>query len=333
MNAFSRPEARILAAALAVALACTAAAQERPRSSSGYPAKAIHLIVPFPAGGATDILGRAVGERLAARLGQSMVVDNKPGAGANIGAEAAAKSPPDGYTLLMGSVASHSIALSYYKALGYDVRRDLTPISMVGYVTNVLVVAPSLPARTVQEVIAYAKANPGKVNFASSGTGGLIHLTGEMFKAQAGIDIVHVPYKGTALFLPDLMDGRVSMTLDTLPPYMTQIKSGKVRAIAVTTSQRSPAMPDLPTVSESGLPGFESVAIYGLFAPTGTPKVIVDLLNREAVAVLKQPDLKEKLAVQGIEIASSTPEALGVVVRNEVAKWAKVIKDAQIKPE
>jgi tripartite-type tricarboxylate transporter receptor subunit TctC len=333
MNPFSRPAARILAAAFAIALACTAAAQERPRTPSGYPARAIHLIVPFPAGGATDILGRAVGERLAARLGQSIVVDNKPGAGANIGAEAAAKSPADGYTLLMGSVASHSIALSYYKTLGYDVRRDLTPISMVGYVTNVLVVAPSLPARTVQEVIAYAKANPGKVNFASSGTGGLIHLTGEMFKAQAGIDIVHVPYKGTALFLPDLMDGRVSMTLDTLPPYMTQIKAGKVRAIAVTTAQRSPAMPDLPTVSESGLPGFESVAIYGLFAPTGTPKEIVDLLNREAAVVLKQPDLKEKLAVQGIEIAGSTPEALGTIVRNEVAKWAKVIKDAQIKPE
>jgi tripartite-type tricarboxylate transporter receptor subunit TctC len=204
---------------------------------------------------------------------------------------------------------------------------------MVGYVTNVLVVAPSLPARTVQEVIAYAKANPGKVNFASSGTGGLIHLTGEMFKVQAGIDIVHVPYKGTALFLPDLMDGRVSMTLDTLPPYMTQIKAGKVRAIAVTTAQRSPAMPELPTVAESGLPGFESVAIYGLFAPTGTPKEVVELLNREAVAVLKLPDLKEKLAPQGIEIASSTPEALGTVVRNEVAKWARVIRDAQIKPE
>ncbi len=322
-----------LAAILACALALPTQAQQAAKTAAGYPAKPIHMIVPFPAGGATDILARAVADKLGPRLGQTIVIDNKPGAGANIGAEAAAKSAPDGYTLLMGSVASHSIALSYYRNLGYDIRRDLAPISMVGYVTNVLVVTPSLPVHSVKEVIAYAKANPGKLNFASSGNGGLIHLTGEMFKHQAGIDIVHVPYKGTSFFLPDIMDGRISMALDTLPPYMTQIKAGKVRPIAVTTAQRSPAMPELPTVAESGLPGFEAVAIYGLFAPTGTAKDIIELLNRETVAVMKLPDLKEKLAAQGIEAASSTPEALGNVVKNEVAKWAKVIKDANIKPE
>jgi tripartite-type tricarboxylate transporter receptor subunit TctC len=328
-----RPLAAVLATLLACAATLPAHAQSPAKTAAGYPAKPVHLIVPFPAGGATDILARAVADKLGPRLGQTIVVDNKPGAAANIGAEAAAKSAPDGYTLLMGSVASHSIALSYYRTLGYDIRRDLVPISMVGYVTNVLVVTPSLPVHSVRELIAYARANPGKLNFASSGTGGLIHLTGEMFKHAAGIDIVHVPYKGTSLFMPDLMDGRVSMSLDTLPPYMSQIKAGKVRAIAVTTAQRSPAMPELPTVAESGLPGFESVAIYGLFAPTGTPKEIIDLLNRETIAVMKLPDLKEKLAVQGIEAASSTPEALGGIVRNEVAKWAKVIKDADIKPE
>jgi tripartite-type tricarboxylate transporter receptor subunit TctC len=324
---------RFLITALLLPLSLAVSAQAPPRLASGYPAKPIRVIVPFPAGGATDILTRVVAEKLSTRLGQPVVVDNKPGAGANIGAEAAAKSPADGYTFLMGSIASHSIAMSYYRNLGYDLRRDLVPVSLVGKVTNAVIVTPSLPVTSVAELIALAKANPGKLTFASSGTGGLIHLTGEMFRLQAGIDIVHVPYKGTSFFLPDLMEGRVSMALDTLPPHLPHLRSGKVRALAVTTAKRSPVFPALPTVSEAGLPGFESVAIYGLLAPTGTPADVIALLNRETNAVLQMPDVIAKLADQGIEAAGGTPEALGAIVQSELARWAKVIRDANIKPE
>jgi tripartite-type tricarboxylate transporter receptor subunit TctC len=322
-----------LASLFAVTAVQLAHAQTPARTAGGYPARPIRVIVPFPAGGATDILTRVVADKLGARLGQTIIVDNKPGAGANIGAEAAAKAPPDGYTLLMGSVSSHSIAVSYYRNLGYDFRRDLAPISMVAYVTNVLVVTPSLPVRSVPELIAYAKAHPGELNFASSGTGALIHLTGEMFKQMAAIDIVHVPYKGTALFLPDLIDGRVSMSLDTLPPHLPHIKSGKLRALAVTSAQRSPVLPDLPTVSEAALPGFESVAPYALFAPAGTRADIIALINREVNAVLLLPEVRDKLAEQGIETSGSTPEAVASIIKSEIAKWAKVIKDGNIKPE
>ena len=321
-----------LASLLALIAPPPAKAQTPARLASGYPAKPIHIIVPFPAGGATDILTRVVADKLGTRLGQPIIVDNKPGAGANIGAEAAAKAVPDGYTLLMGSVASHSIAVTYYRTLGYDFRRDLAPISMVGHIPNVLVVTTSLPVKTVAELIAYAKAHPGQLNFASSGTGALIHLTGEMFKQMAGIDIVHVPYKGTALFLPDLIDGRVSMSLDSMPPHLPHIKSGKLRALAVTSAKRSPVLPELPTVAET-LPGFESVAPYALFAPAGTPAEIMALLNREVNGVLLLTDVRDKLAEQGIEVSGSTPEVLAATVKTEIAKWAKVIKDGNIKPE
>lgn len=323
----------VIAALITLTVVQNTYAQTSAKLASGYPAKSIHIVVPFPAGGATDILTRVVAEKLGTRLGQVIIVDNKPGAGANIGAEVAAKSASDGYTLLMGSVASHAISATYYSKLGYDFRRDLAPISMVGYVPSVLVITTSLPVKTVPELIAYAKANPGKLNFASSGTGALIHLTGEMFKQMAGIDIVHVPYKGTALFLPDLIDGRVSMSLDSMPPHLPHIKSGKLRALAVTSAKRSPVLPDLPTIAEAALPGFESIAPYALFAPAGTPAEIVAFLNREVNIVLLQADVRDKLAEQGIEVSGSTPDALAATVRSEIAKWAKVIKDGSIKPE
>jgi len=310
-------------------LSATAYAQPNAQ----YPARPVKIIVPFPAGGATDILTRVVGQKLSERIGQQMPIDNRPGAGANIGAEAAAKSPPDGYTLLMGSIASHSIALSYYKTLGYDVRKDFAPIAMTGAITNVLVVHPALPVRNVRELIALARAHPGQLNFASSGTGGLIHLTGELFKQLAKIDIVHVPYKGTALFLPDLLNGQIAMSLDTLPPHLPFIKTGKLRALAVTTVKRSPVLPDLPTVAEAALPGFESVAIYALLAPAGTSKDIVTSLNRETNVVLQMGDVKDKLSAQGIEPLGGTPEAVSAIIRNEVAKWARVIKEGGITPE
>jgi tripartite-type tricarboxylate transporter receptor subunit TctC len=204
---------------------------------------------------------------------------------------------------------------------------------MVGYVPNVLVITPSLPVKTVPELIAYAKSHPGQLNFASSGTGALIHLTGEMFKQMAAIDIAHVPYKGTALFLPDLIDGRVSMSLDSMPPHLPHIKSGKLRALAVTSAKRSPVLPDLPTVAEAALPGFESAAPYALFVPTGTPADIIALLNREVNAVLLMPEVRDKLAEQGIEASGSTTDALAAIVKSEIVKWAKVIKDGNIKPE
>lgn len=325
--------AAALAAMFAVNFAQVTYAQVPVKVAGGYPAKPIRVVVPFPAGGATDILTRIVVEKLGARIGQTILVDNKPGAGANIGAEAVAKALPDGYTLLMGSVASHAISATYYPNLGYDFRRDLLPISMVGYVPNVLVVTTGLPVKSVAELIAYAKANPGKLNFASSGTGALIHLTGEMFKQMAAIDIVHVPYKGTAMFLPDLIDGRVSMSLDSMPPHLPHIKSGKLRALAVTSARRSPVLPDLPTIAEAALPGFESVAPYAFFAPAGTPVEIIAHLNREVNAVLLMPDVRDKLAEQGIDVSGGTPDALAAIVKSEIAKWAKVIKDANIKPE
>lgn len=313
--------------ALASSLIATSSAQD------AYPSKPIKVVVPFPAGGATDILTRAITEKLAQRIGQSVIIENKPGAGANIGAATVAKAAPDGYTLLMGSIGSHSISVTYHKDPGYNFQKDLMPISAAGTLSNVVVVGNSVPANNLAELVAYAKANPGKLTCGSSGTGGLIHLTCEMFKSAAGIDVLHVPYKGTSLLMPDLISGRVTMSLDTLPPYLPMLKDKKVRALAITTSKRSPLVPDLPTIAESGYPGFESVASYGFFAPAGTPKAIIDKLNKEINVVLLDPQLKDKLLALGIEIEGSTPEALQKFVDGEVSKWARVIKTSNIKAD
>ena len=298
-----------------------------------YPSKPLKVVVPFPAGGATDILTRAITEKLAIKLGQSVVIENKPGAGANIGAAYVAKAAPDGYTILMGSIGSHSIAVSYYKDPGYHFKKDLTAISTAGTLSNIVVVGNELPVKNLAELVALAKKDPGKLTCGSSGTGGLIHLTCEMFKVAAGVDILHIPYKGTSLLMPDLISGRVTMALDTLPPYLPMLKDGKVRALAITTAKRSALFPDLPTVAESGYPGFESVASYGFFAPTGTPPAIITRLNRDINAVLVDPELKAKLVQQAIEIEGSTPEALAAFVDGEIAKWAAVIKASNIQRE
>ena len=303
------------------------------QAQEAYPSKPLKVVVPFPAGGATDILTRAITEKLAVKLGQSVVIENKPGAGANIGAAYVAKAAPDGYTILMGSIGSHSIAVSYYKDPGYQFKRDLTAISAAGTLSNIVVVGTELPVKNLAELVALAKKEPGKLTCGSSGTGGLIHLTCEMFKVAAGIDVLHIPYKGTSLLMPDLISGRVTMALDTLPPYLPMLKDGKVRALAITTAKRSALMPDLPTIAESGYPGFESVASYGFFAPTGTPPAIIERLNREINAVLLDSELKAKLAQQAIEIEGSTPQALAAFVDGEIAKWANVIKASNIKRE
>jgi len=314
-------------------LALTVSVSAPTQAQDSYPSKPLKVVVPFPAGGATDILTRAITEKLAVRLGQSVVIENKPGAGANIGAAYVAKAAPDGYTLLMGSIGSHSIAVSYYKDPGYQFKKDLTAISAAGTLSNIVVVGNEVPAKNLAELVALAKKEPGKLTCGSSGTGGLIHLTCEMFKVAAGIDVLHIPYKGTALLMPDLISGRVTMALDTLPPYLPMLKEGKVRALAITTAKRSALMPDLPTVAESGYPGFESIASYGFFAPMGTPQAIIERLNREINAVLIEPELKTRLTQQAIEIQGSTPQALADFVDGEIAKWATVIKASNIQRE
>ena len=298
-----------------------------------YPTKPIRFIVPFPAGGGVDIVARSLAEKLGPRLGQQIVVDNRPGAGTTLGTELAAKAAPDGYTLLVGPIGGLAIVHSYYRKLGYDFRRDFAPVTKIGYGTIVLVVPPSLGVNSAKDLIALARAKPGQLTFASSGTGALIHLTGEMFKQRAGVDILHVPYKGTTQLLPDLLDARVSMALDSLPAHLPHIKAGRLRALGVASAQRSAQLPEVPTLIELGLPGFVSHTDYALYAPAGTPKNIVALLNRETNAVLQLADLRAKLAANGIEISGSTPEALQGEMLDEVAKWAKVIKDANIKPE
>ncbi len=298
-----------------------------------YPNKAIKVVVPFPAGGATDILTRAITEKLSMKLGQPVIIENKPGAGANIGAATVAKAAPDGYTLLMGSIGSHSISVSYYKDPGYVFQKDLVAISTAGTLPNIVIVGMEVPANNLAELVTLAKNEPGKLTCGSSGTGGLIHLTCEMFKVAAGIDVLHIPYKGTSLLLPDLIAGRVTMALDTLPPYIQMLNDKKLKALAITTAKRSPLIPNVPTVAESGYPGFESVASYGFFAPTGTPPAIIQKLNEEINIVLKDQALKDKLIQQGIEIEGSTPEALQAFADAEVLKWGKVLKDSNIKPE
>jgi len=301
-----------------------------PASAQQYPTKPIRLIAPFPPGGGVDIVARSVGEKLSARLGQSVVIDNRPGAGATLGTGIAARSAPDGYTLLVAPVIGLAIAHAYYRKLDYDLRRDFAPVSKIGFGTVVMVVPPSLKATSVKEVIALAKAKPGQLSFASSGTGGLIHLTGELFKQMAGVDLVHVPYKGTSQLLPDLLDGRVSLTIDSLPAHLPHIKAGRLRALGVARKTRSAQLPDVPTMTEAGLPGFESYTDYALYSPAGTPAAIVTRLNRETNEVLKMEDVRAKLAGIGIDIAGSTPEELGARLKSEIARYAEVIRKGNI---
>lgn len=298
-----------------------------------YPTKPIKLVVPFPAGGATDILSRGFAEKLAVGLGQPIIVENKPGGGANIGAAFVAHAAPDGYTLLMGSINSHAISATYNKDPGYKFATDLVPISTTGWLGNAIFVSLATPANSVAELVALAKANPGKYTCGSSGTGGLIHLTCEMFKIAAGIDVLHVPYKGTSILLPDLVSDRVTMALDTIPPYLPLLKDGKLKVLAVTTPKRSPLLPDVPTMMELGYAGFESVAIYGLFAPAGTPDAIIKKLNAEVNAVTQDTALQAKLAEQGIYLEGSTADALAQYVNKQIGVWAQVIKAGGIQPE
>ncbi len=311
---------------LALAFAAVTAAQ------APYPNHPVRVVVPFPAGGTTDILARAASQKLTEALGQPFVVENRGGAGGNIGADLVAKSPPDGYTLLMGTVGTHAINPSLYQKMPYDHVKDFVPVVLVAGVPNVLVVNPSLPVKSVQELIAYAKANPGKVNFASSGSGTSIHLSAELFKTMAGVSMQHVPYKGSAPALADLAGGQVDLMFDNLPSALPLIKAGKLRAIAVTSQQRASALPDVPTIAESGLPGFEATSWFGLLAPAGTPRDAIAKVNGEVAKWLATPEAKEKLASQGGIVGNGlTPEDFSRHIASETTKWQKVVKESGAK--
>lgn len=299
--------------------------------AQAYPAKPIKMIAPYPPGGGVDTVARLLAERLTPRLGQQVVVDNKPGAGATIGGDALAKSAPDGYTLMLGSLVDYSTAPIFQKGMAFDMRRDFAPIVEVGFGTVGMVVTADLPAKNLQELIALARAKPGQLSFASSGTGALHHLNMEMFKQHTGVDLVHVPYKGTTQFLPDLIAGRVQLTMDSMPAHLPHIAAGKVRALAVASAQRSPMLPDVPTMAEAGLPGFETATNYTLFAPAGTPREIIALLNRETNEVLKLQELRDRLLALGIIVSGGTTEAVQARIPAEMDKWARVIKAANIK--
>lgn len=314
----------------AIAVAIAVVATPFAFAQSAYPAKPVRLVVPFPAAGTTDIIARATAQKLSEAWGQQVIVDNRPGAAGNIGSELVAKSAPDGYTLLMGTVGTHAINPSLYAKMPYDHVKDFVPVILVAGVPNVLVVNPDLPVKSVPELIAYAKANPGKLNFASSGSGTSIHLSGELFKTMTGAKMTHVPYKGSAPALTDLIGGQVQLMFDNLPSSLAFIKAGKLRALAVTSTNRAPALPDVPTVADS-LPGFEASSWFGILAPAGTPPDIVAKINGEVMKWLATPDAKEKMAAQGANIAGGTPEDFAKHIQVESAKWAKVVKESGAK--
>ena len=309
-----------LAALAAVPLATS------PARAQSWPAKPVTMIAPYPAGGGVDTVARLLAERLGPRLGQTVNVENKPGAGATLGATALARSAADGYTLMLGSIVDYAIAPHVHKALPFEMQRDLLPIVELGYGTVVLVVNADLPAKSVRELIALAKAKPGELSYASSGIGGLQHLNAEMFKQMAGVDLVHVPYKGTAQLLPDLISGRIPMSIDSLPAHLPHLRAGKTRALAVASRTRSSTLPDVPTMAEAGLPGYETATNYTLFAPAKTPSEIVALLNRETNAILKLPEVQERFAALGLVATGGSPEQAQARVPAEVEKWAGVIR-------
>ena len=317
----------ILSSVLLIGLAWTVSAHAQ---QAVWPTKPIRIVVTFPPGGAPDTLARVLADKWSA-LGQTVTVDNKPGAGGNIGADFVAKSPADGSTLIIGTVGTHAINAALYDKLPYNHIKDFTPITFLASTPNLLVVNKNVPATNVKELIELAKKTP--LSFGSSGSGTSIHLSGELFNTLAGVKMQHIPYKGRAQAVPDLLGGRIQMIFDNMPSALPLVKSGDVRAIAVTSATRSPAAPNIPTIAESGLPGFEATSWFALLGPAGIPRDVQLRINQETSKVLAMPDVKEKLGTLGLDAAPGTPEALAALMQTETAKWAKVVKESGAKPD
>ncbi len=317
-------------ALLALALAGVALVAA-PVAAQQYPSKPVRIIVGFAPGGGTDVVARVIGQKVGEYWGQGVVVENRAGATGTIGADVVAKAPPDGYTLLMGHVNSHAIAPNLFRKLPYDALKDFAPVSYVGYVPNVLVVHPSVPAHSMKELIALAKSKPGGLNYASSGTGSTQHLAGEMFKLIAGVDIVHIPYKGSGQAIGDLLAGVVAMNFDTMPPVIDHIKGGRLRALAISTPRRVGQLPDVPTFEEEGMLGFDVTNWYGVMAPAGTPKDVVAKLNADINKAMREPDVRARLEQVGTQLRETRPEEFEEFMKAEVAKYAKLVKDANVR--
>jgi tripartite-type tricarboxylate transporter receptor subunit TctC len=294
--------------------------------AQSWPVKPLRYIAVFPPGGTTDIIGRIVAEPLSRALGQPVVVENRPGAGGAVGSEYAARLPPDGYTMVGGTISSHAINVSLYSRLGYDPQRDFQPVTMFGFVPNILVVNTALPVKTVRDLIALARQRPGELTFASTGNGTSQHLSGESFGMMAGVKMVHVPYKGGPQAMTDLIGGNVALSFENLPNAIGFIRQGKLRPIAVTTAARSPQVPDVPTIAESGVPGYEVMSWQGLWVQAGVPAAIVRRLNEEVVRIVRTPEVRDKFTGLGIDAVGNSPEEFATFIRAEVAKWAKVVK-------
>ena len=307
-----------------VALASLAHAQ-------GWPSRPIHIVAPSTPGDAPDVIARIVADKLSSALGKEVVVDNKPGAGGVVGSEFVAKAAPDGYTLIMGNAGSHGINAAVYSKLPYDIQRDFAPVSQIAVAPNIFVINPSIPAKTVQEFIAYAKGRPGQLGYASGGNGSSSHMSMELFKSMTGVDLIHVPYKGSSPALTDVVSGQDAAMFVNMPPAVPLVKAGKLRALAVTTLTRSPLMPEVPTVSESGLGGYETVAWFGVLAPAGTPKDIVNRLSAELATIARSPEMRERLSSLGAEPVGGTPEAFAAVIARDIAKWTALSKSVGIK--
>jgi len=317
---------RAICATLAVLLSFPLLAAEQ-----AYPSKPIRLVVPFPAGGSLDVVARAIGQKLTEAWGQPVVIDNRPGAGGNIGADLVAKSAPDGYTILEGALSTHAVNVSLYAKMPYDPIKDFAPITLVAVTPNVLVLNASYPVNSVPELLTYARANPGKLSFGSGSNGSAGHLAGELFKTEAGVDMVHIPYKGGAPALQALLAGDTQLMFDNLANSAAQLKAGKLKALAVTTAKRSSLMPELPTLSETGLPGFDIYTWWGFMAPAGTPKEIVAKWNAEVTRILNSPEMKAFFAQQGAEPAPDSPEQFAALIRSEISKYAKIVKQSGAK--
>jgi len=327
---FFRALVRVPVAA-SLALAASLCYAQSP--TMAFPEKPVRFVVGFTPGGPSDILGRALGQKLADLWGQQVVIENRPGAGGNIAAEVVARSAPDGYTWLLGNNSILATNASLYRKLGYDPVKDFAPVVLLAIQPNILVVNPQVPASSVRELIALAKARPGQLNYASSGSGATAHLSGELFKAMTGVDIVHVPYKGAQPALTDVIAGQVQLMFATSASVLPYIKAGRLRALAVTTAQRSATVPELPTVSEAGVPGFESITWHGVVVPVATPAPLVERLHRDIVNVLRMPDVRERLAALGAEVIASTPREFADYIARETPKWAKVVKESGARAE